>query len=58
MENRNLQNVEKHAVTRFLILTKYDGESSIEQESDTGGMKNFPKAFIPMRELEESLPDA
>lgn len=53
------QNAEQRAVTRYGWLTRYDGDPSGDREGeDTGSMKNFPKAFLPMSELDESRADA
>jgi hypothetical protein len=60
MTNSNrAQSFEKKPRTRYIRLTKYELETGCDRESKdgAGSMKNFPRAFIPMEELEESLSD-
>lgn len=48
---------DRKAGTRYIFLTRYETETSSDRESNeaTGSTKNFPRAFIPMSELEEPL---
>lgn len=41
--------------TRFAWFSKYeDAPGELQNDHSIGSVKNFPKAFIPMEELEES----
>lgn len=44
-------------LTRYFLLTRYETETGNDRESSdtTGSTKNFPRTFIPMEELGESL---
>lgn len=60
MRNRTeSQNEIKEPRTRWGPLTRYESETSIGLESHgtPSSMKNFPRTFIPMRELEETPMD-
>ncbi len=48
---------DKKAGTRYVWITRYETETGSDPESNdtTGSTKNFPRTFIPMEELEESL---
>lgn len=50
------QNSDEKPGTRYAAATRYEIDTSGDLESNgTGSVKNFPRTFIPMDELEESL---
>lgn len=55
--NEQTQLSDNKSRTRYVCLTRYEMETGSDWESNdsAGSMKNFPRAFIPMEELEESL---
>lgn len=53
-DSKPTQGSEKKSGTRYIRITKYEDETSGVGRNDTSSMKNFPRAFIPMKELEES----
>ena len=57
MTNSTIEISEKKSGTKYTPRTKYEIEtgSDLESNAPTGSMKNFPTAFIRMKELEESL---
>jgi hypothetical protein len=51
------RNSDAKSGARYVWLTRYENEASRDLEnSGSGSIKNFPKTFIPMKELEESTP--
>jgi hypothetical protein len=51
------QNSDENPGTKYLYITRYEVETSGDLESNgAGSIKNFPRTFIPMKELEESAP--
>jgi hypothetical protein len=54
LNGKETRNDEKSG-TRYVWLTRYQVEGSGlgNGSNDTGSMKNFPTAFLPMQELEE-----
>lgn len=53
--SRSTQMSDQKAGNRYIWLTRYENEASIDPESNdtAGSVKNFPRTFIPMEELEE-----
>ena len=56
MTNANeTHGADRKATTRYIWVTRYEGEpSGLERNDDASSIKNFPRAFLPMRELEDS----
>jgi hypothetical protein len=51
------QNSDEKPGTKYLFITRYEVETSGDLETNgTSSVKNFPRTFIPMKELEESTP--
>ena len=48
---------DKKSGTRYIWITRYGIEtgSDLESNDTAGSVKNFPRTFIPMSELEETL---
>ena len=45
----------KESGARYILFTRYDieGDTDPEGSETSGTVKNFPKTFIPMKELED-----
>ena len=55
MNSKNTQFSDKQPGTRYFVFTRYDETGGeLESNGTTGSMKNFPRVFIPMEELQES----
>lgn len=53
-EHERIRNTDRKSGSRFIYITRFEGETSGESENDDrGSMKNSPLGFIPMAELEE-----
>jgi hypothetical protein len=54
-EQERTQKTNRKFATRYIFITRFEGETNGESESnDRGSMKNSPLGFIPMTELEET----